>query len=96
MAGYKDVTTRKLNRVPYLLIGSWRSQKGAEFIFREDGTCLIEGKEMYYYARQYLLQVGDRPEELNIRYNIVYLRNQALTLRHEKTKVIYKCTLFEE
>jgi len=88
---YKDVSTKKITRTPYQIIGSWRSQKGAEFIFRDDGSCLIEGKEMYYYARQYLLQVGSRPDELNISYNIVYLRPKALSLRHMGNQTLYKC-----
>ena len=92
---YKDVSTKKITRVPYQIIGKWESTKGVIFEFRDDGTCVMDGKEMYYYARQYLLQVGERPEEININYNIVYLREKALTIQNTKTKTLYKCTRVE-
>ncbi len=93
---YRDVSTKKLKRVAYEIIGKWESTKGAVFIFRDDGTCSMEGKEMYYYARTYSLLVGDRPDELDILYNIVDLRAKSLSLRHEDTGKLFKCARVEE
>ncbi len=87
--GYKDVA-KKLDRASYRVIGSWKTDRGAEFTFRDDGTCLIEGKEMYYFAKNFTLRAGDRPEELNVHYHIVDSREQRMTLRNESTKKLYK------
>ncbi len=92
---YKDVTTKKLDRTAYNIIGTWESTKGAQFVFREDGTANVLGKEMYYFARQYLVQVGLRPEELDTDYSIVSMRDKSLTLRNTKTRVQYKCARVE-
>ena len=66
------------------------------FVFRDDGTCSMEGKEMYYYAQGYTLQVGDRPEELNVPWRIVDLRPKSLSLRNQQTQRQYKCARTEE
>jgi hypothetical protein len=92
---YKDVKTRKLNRTPYRIIGKWESTKGVVFEFRDDGTCLMDGKELYYFARNYSLMAGDRPEKLDIAYRIVNLRDNSLSIQNQKNKVLYKCTRVE-
>jgi hypothetical protein len=93
---YKDVSTKKLTRVAYRVVGTWKTDKGAVFTFRDDGTCTIEGKEMYFYAKNFTLMAGDRPEELNINYHIVDSREQRMTLRHTPTKKLYKFTRVAE
>ncbi|MDI9521332.1 MAG: hypothetical protein QM308_09325 [Bacillota bacterium] len=92
---YKDVTSRKLTRAAYRIIGAWETQKGARFVFREDGTATVLGKDMYYFARQYLVRVGLKPDEWNTDYTIVSMRGDTLTLRNTKTRVQYKCTRVE-
>ena len=93
---YKDVSTRKLKRASYEIIGTWESNRGAVFIFRDDGTCSMEGKEMFYFAQGYTLQVGDRPGELDMPWRIVDLRPKSLSLRNSQTQRQYKCVRVED
>ena len=92
---YKDVTSRKLSRVAYRIIGVWETQKGAQFVFREDGTAKVLDKDMYYFARQYQVRVGSKPDEWSTDYTIVSMREDTLTLRNTKTRVQYRCTRVE-
>ncbi|NLO12876.1 MAG: hypothetical protein GX124_01985, partial [Clostridiales bacterium] len=93
---YRDVSSRKLDRASYRVIGTWKTEKGAVFIFRDDGSCSIEGKEMFYSAKNFTLLAGDRPSELNINYHIVDSREKRMTLRHTPTKKLYKFTRVTE
>ena len=89
---YKDVSSRRLDRASYRVLGTWQTEKGAVFIFRDDGSCVIEGKEMFFSAKNFTLLAGDRPGELNINYHIVDSREKRMTLRHTPTKKLYKFT----
>ena len=93
---YKDVSSKKLDRASYRVIGTWKTEKGAVFVFRDDGTCTIEGKEMYFTARNFTLRAGDRPEELNVNYHIVDSREKRMTLRNQATKKLYKLTRVQD
>lgn len=93
---YGDVADRKLTRTPYRIIGEWETEKGLKMEFRDNGTCRIDGRELYYWARNYLLKTGDRPEELNTSYSIVRITEDALTLKNLKTKTYYKLTRTEQ
>lgn len=91
---YRDVSTRKLTRVPYRIIGEWESTKGVVIIFREDGTCSFEGRELYFFAKNYTLKTGTRTDELTENYAIVRLPESGkdLTLQNRRTKTYYKMT----
>ena len=87
---YKDVTSKRLDKAVYRIMGKWESSKGAIMEFREDGTCTIEGKDYYYYASMYSLEIGDRPDDLEYTYNILSNTQNNLTLRHEKQNILYR------
>lgn len=92
--GYKDVTTKKLTRLVYRMMGAWRSTySGVEMIFEDDGTCKIDGKSMYYTvgaSGAYALSVGDQPTSLAHTYTILSLSENELNLRNIKTNTVYK------
>ena len=91
---YKDVTSKKLARLVYRMLGAWRSiHTGVEMIFRDDGTCQIDGKSMYYTvgaSGAYSLSVGDQPSSLSHTYTILSLSEDELNLRNIKTRTVYK------
>ena len=89
---YKDVTRTKLTRTPYRILGAWQTEKGFKMTFREDGTCTIDGRDYLFYARNYLLAVGDRREELNTTYNILALSTDQMNLRRDDPRTLYKMT----
>lgn len=92
IADYRDVSSRKLTRYAYRVIGKWESTKGVQMEFREDGTCLIDGKEGYFVAGQYRLSTGDSPDTLVYTHNITRMTNSSMTLREESTKRLFKMT----
>ena len=87
---YKDVSSKRLDKVVYRIMGKWESAKGMVMEFREDGTCTIDGKDYYYYASVYALDIGDRADDLDYVYNIVSNSKNKLTLRHEKQNILYR------
>ena len=93
---YKDVTSKKLNRVTYFLIGTWEGSRGEKMEFRADGTCNIDGKEGYYFApNKYSLQVGDREESRKAAYEISTAPTRTgskMTLRRNDSRVYYYMT----
>jgi len=96
LADYKDVSDKKLTRLCYQVIGKWESSKGAQLFFNEDGTCQIEGVNLYYYSRQYLVQTGPNPDEMNTDYQIVTMNKNTLTLKNKKTGKTYRLTRVKE
>ena len=93
---YKDVTSKRLKRTVYEIMGTWETSKGVRMEFREDGTCAIDGREYYYSASVYALNLGDRPEELSLAYSIVSNSEKKLTLQHVKQKTYYRMTRVTE
>ncbi len=89
---YKDVADKKMTRICYQVIGSWVSSKGAHFIFNDDGTCSFDGANMYYYARQYLLQTGPTADDMSTDYQIINISKRALTLKNKKSGKTYRLT----
>lgn len=90
--GYKDVDSRRLTRVPYRVLGTWQTEDGLVMEFSEDGTCTIDGRKYYFYAQNYLLAVGDRQDDLDIRYNILNLTDKSFNVRRESPKATYRMT----
>ncbi|MDO5022327.1 MAG: hypothetical protein Q4E07_03170, partial [Eubacteriales bacterium] len=72
--------------------GKWVSTKDLNVEFREDGTCLIGEKELFFEASLYKLSTGDSKDTIRYTHNIVYLTNNSMTLREEATKKLYKLT----
>ena len=89
---YRDVSTRRLTRVPYRIMGEWESTKGVKMVFNEDGTCVMDGRKLYYLAKNYLLQVGARPDHFDESYSIVRFPEdgKTLTLQNRATKTYYR------
>lgn len=94
---FKDVAEKKLNRTCYRMLGTWESAKGQILIFREDGTCTIEGRDYYFNVpSQYSLYTGDRAESLKLTYEIVDSRNNDMTLKNKSTGSYYRLTRVTE
>lgn len=89
--GYRDVD-KKLDRVCYRMIGTWVSKTGVKMIFRDDGTCTIDGRDYYYRAATYAFYVGDRPEELTNEWTIYSCDNKNLSIQNNKAKTQYRLT----
>ena len=89
---YKDVSTRKLDRYAYKMLGRWQSTKGVVMDFKEDGTCVIDGEELYFAGQIYRVSTGASPDQLEYRYNITHMTKNTMTLREAKTKKLYKMT----
>ena len=94
---YKDVTSYRLEKTVYKLMGLWESEKGQKFEFREDGSCSLAGEEAYYYVpNMYAVNTGAEPDPSTVTYEIVSIKQNALTLRHTKNRTIYRLTRVEE
>ena len=67
------------------------------FDFREDGTCTLDGQEAYYFVpNMYAVNTGEEPSPTAATYEIVSLKQNALTLRHIKSKTTYRLKRVEE
>ena len=93
---YRDVSTKKLKRVAYSIFGTWTSTKDETFVFHSDGTCTVNGKNMFYYCKQYTLKIGPSKDNLEKSYQIYYQKNNAFTFKDLKTGVVYKMTRTEK
>ncbi len=51
---------KRLEAYVYQLIGRWKDTRGTEYVFREDGSCRIAGKEGYFGGSGYEITVGER------------------------------------
>lgn len=91
---YKDVTTKKLARLVYRMLGEWKSvHSNVVMVFRDDGTCRIDGKEFYYTvgaSGAYSMSVGTQANSLTYTYKILSLSDDELNLRNIKTRTVYK------
>ena len=93
---YKDVASRKLDRVCYRMLGKWESSKGIVMIFRDDGTCTLDGRDYYFFARNYSLETGDSAEAMTQTYEIVASGINKMTLRSLKTKILFRMVRVQE
>ena len=87
---YKDVSTRKLNKTVYKLMGAWETESGFTAVFREDGTCRIGDKEYFYTAATYALRLGESTEKMENLYNVSSISEKKLTLLENKTNTYYR------
>ena len=94
---YRDVASYRLDKAVYKLMGQWESEKGQKFEFREDGTCDLNGEEAFYYVpNMYAVNTGEEPDPTTVTYEIVSLKQNALTLRHTKNRTTYRLKRVEE
>lgn len=91
---YKDVGSSKLQRNTYLIIGNWLSDSGVKMIFRQDGSCSIDGEEGYYLVNRYSMYTGKTPGELNVTHKVTRLVGDSLSLRYieNDSDTMYKLT----
>lgn len=72
-----------LSSYVYRIIGRWKDAKGAEYMFRRDGSCAILGEEGYFGGEDYAIAVDSEPYPTKATYSVVNLRGKNLTLREE-------------
>ncbi len=95
---YKDVSTVKLERNAYVIIGKWLSESGITMTFNDDGTCVIDGIEGYYRVQQYSMHTGKTPDKMSLTHKVTRLVGDSLTLRliENDQDVVYKLTRQKE
>ena len=85
---YKDVSTRRLARNCYMVLGKWVSQT-------DDGTCLIDGEELVFnVVSTYSMNTGVTRERMTLTHKVTYVNEKSLTLRDLRNgaNVIIKLT----
>ena len=82
----------RLEKPVYMLIGKWKSEKGFIMEFHDDGSCVIDGKTLYYtLANQYSLCIGTSPSNATRQtYEIVDQWLNKVHLKHVDTRVMYR------
>jgi len=89
---YKDVQKEKLDRVCYRILGLWVSNTGIVMEFRDDGTCTINGDELYFYAKNFSLETGDSEDSLKNKWTIHSCNGKTMSLENTRTRKQYKLT----
>ena len=86
--GYRDVNSR-LQKACYLLLGTWTDLSGAEYTFREDGTCLMAGEELHFSVDGTNLLTGPSADALSIthRFSGVTKKNAWVYDKRSGTEV---------
>ncbi|NLB90560.1 MAG: hypothetical protein GX786_05010, partial [Clostridiales bacterium] len=89
---YKDVSSSKLQRNAYLIIGTWKSDAGMIMEFNEDGTYKIDEEQGLYSVKQYSMLMGESQDEMELTYKVTRLVGDSLTLRYvkEEKDTIYR------
>ena len=95
--GYVDVDSR-LERKCYMILGTWRNDDGVTFVFREDGTCDLNGEKLYFLVDNYVMETGVTPDALSNTHKVSSLDGDSLTLRDLRgsTIITYKMTRVTE
>lgn len=76
---------RRLTAYVYQIIGRWKTTSGIEYVFRRDGSCRIDGEELYFGGSGYEIRIGEEPYPTTGVYSVVSLRNGSMTLRSIET-----------
>lgn len=63
------------------MFGTWESNQGDKFIFRADGTCNINGEELYYIIKNWTFHTGQNANSMSTTYRIVSNNSKRCTLR---------------
>ena len=89
---YKDVTKKRLARNCYMVLGKWTSKTGVNMEFREDGTCTIDGEELFFnVSGTYSMLTGVTKDRLTLTHKVTAVYEKDMTLRDirdGKNKVI--------
>ncbi len=95
--GYKDVTSKRLDRNCYKVLGKWTSKTGVVMEFREDGTCTMDGEELFFNVNNYSMLTGVTKERLTLTHKVTAVYERDLTLRdiRDGKNVIIKMTRVE-
>ena len=72
-----------LNSFIFMLLGVWESPTGQRAEFRPDGTCLLDGEQLYFNVANYALMTGDTPKPQRRSHAIVRLNDKQLTLQSD-------------
>ena len=79
---YKDVAKKRLARNCYMVLGKWKSKTGVAMEFREDGTCTIDGEELFFnVSGTYSMLTGVTKERLTLTHKVTAVYENDLTLR---------------
>ncbi len=94
---YKDVTKKRLARNCYMVLGKWISKAGVAMEFREDGTCSIDGEELFFNVNNYSMLTGVTRERLTLTHKVTAVYEKDLTLRDLRNgkNIIIKMTRTE-
>ena len=87
---------KRLDAYVFKIIGRWKDTRGREFVFRRDGTCTIDGTDMYYGGAGYEIFLGDAPYPRQRAYLVVSLRKGVFTLHDEETDKDFRLTYLGE
>jgi len=79
---YRDVTSKKLQRRSYLILGQWKNADGSRTAeFRSDGTCTLFGDELYFAVDGYGLMTGQTATTLTLTHKLTTLTKDSLSIR---------------
>ncbi len=95
---YKDVSTRRLKRNCYMVLGKWEGKNGNAMEFREDGTCTIDGEELFFNVNNYAMNTGVSATSLTLTHKVSAVTEKSLSLRdmRDGRNVVYKLTRVAE
>ena len=63
-------SAERMNSLCYKIIGNWQDKNGDYYVFNEDGTCLMAGKELFFSVDKYTMSTGESKEEMRITHRI--------------------------
>ena len=89
---YRDVSSKKLTRRAYLILGDWRSSTGREATFRADGTCDIMGEALYFRVSNFSLYTGATPDAMTVTHKLSTIGQTSMSLRdiRDGNDIVYK------
>lgn len=82
--GYKSVDSR-LSRSWYLILGEWTDLQGNLYVFREDGTCSLNGEELSFTVDGDAMYTGDDPDLMAETHRLTGVNRQHAWLYDKRT-----------
>jgi len=73
--GYRGVDN-KLQKGCYLILGSWTDLQGNVYTFRDDGSCLMNGLELFFTVDGENMYTGDDPDVLAMTHRLTGVNRQ--------------------
>lgn len=74
-------TASLLKKGCYILLGSWKDNNGNTVaLFRENGTCVLDGHSFFFNVNGYDVFIGETPDALAKAYRMSNVSSNALTL----------------